>query len=62
LPRSPAPSFVTDAAAASRNSLLLTLGADYALASNVSLGLAADAAIGDASRAIAGRASFKVRW
>lgn len=55
-------SFVTNAAAASRNSLLLTLGADYALASNVSLGLAAAAAIGDASRAIAGRASFKVRW
>jgi uncharacterized protein with beta-barrel porin domain len=55
-------SFVTDAAAASRNSLLLTLGADYAMSQAVSFGLTADAAIGDNGSAFAGKASFKVRW
>jgi uncharacterized protein with beta-barrel porin domain len=55
-------SFVTDAAAASRNSLLLTLGADYAMSQSVSLGLTADAAIGDNGSAFAGKASLKVRW
>lgn len=55
-------SFVTEAAASSRNSLLLTAGADYVLGGNVTLGLTADAAIGDNSSAFGGSASFKIRW
>jgi autotransporter-associated beta strand protein len=55
-------SFVTDAAAASRNSLLVSLGADYAMNDSLSFGLSADAQIGDSSRALAGKAQIRFRW
>jgi autotransporter-associated beta strand protein len=55
-------SFVTNAAAASRNSLLLTLGADYAMTGDIALGITAEAALGDRSSAFAGKASVKIRW
>lgn len=54
--------FVTDAAAASRNAALITLGVDYAMTGNVTLGLTADASIGDTSSAFAGKASIRIRW